>query len=341
MTIAGVNLIPETSIHEMVELAVEAERLGFERCWVYDEGLVTRDVHVTMTAIAAATETLLIGPGITNPYTRHPAQTASAIATLDEMSRSRAFLGIGAGGSLTLDPIGLERTRPLTAVREAIDVARALFTGTTTTFDGATAQLRSATMAYGRTDTEIWLAGRGPKMLGLGGAMADGVMLDFIHSEMLADQVELIRTGAATTGNEPRICYSTAIVTDEDDLEFVRPHMTYRLVDAPPAVKDLLGLGADDVDRIRSAMAGGLLAAAEHVRDEWVLPFVISGSIGECGERVTALMDRHGIDEFVLPMFDMSDSLTYLGRVATALDLEPGTSGARRTGPPSGTMDVE
>ena len=87
-------------------------------------------------------------------------------------------------------------------------------------------------------------------------------------------------------------------------------------------------------------MAGGLLAAAEHVRDEWVLPFVISGSISECGERVTALMDRHGIDEFVLPMFDMGDSLAYLRRVAAALDLEPGTSREPRTGPSSGTMDV-
>lgn len=330
MTVAGVNLIPETSIHEMVGLAVEAERLGFGRCWVYDEGLVTRDVHVTMTAITAATRTMLVGPGITNPYTRHPAQTASAIATLDEMSQGRAFLGIGAGGSLTLDPIGIERARPLVAVREAIEVARALFTGTTSTYEGETAQLRSARLAYGRGDIEIWLAGRGPKMLQLGGAVADGVLLDFIHTERLADYVGLIRRGAATTGNWPRICYSTAIVTNEDDLEFVRPHMTYRLVDAPPVIKDLLGLDVDDVERIRSAMAGGLLAAAEHVRDEWILPFVISGSIHECGERVTALMERHGIDEFLLPMFDMPDSVGYLRRVAAVLDLSPGASAARR-----------
>ena len=321
MTFASINLIPETAIADMVELAVEAEELGFRRCWVYDEGLVTRDVYVVMTAIAAATRDLRIGPGITNPYTRHPAQTASAIATLDEMTGGRAFLGIGAGGSLTLDPIGLARDRPLTAVREAIDVARALFADAPADYAGSTARLESASMAYGRSDTEIWLAGRGPKMLHLGGAHADGVMLDFIHIESLGDYVDLIRSGARETGNEPEVCYSTAVVTDQDDLEFVRPHMTYRLVDAPDAVKEQLGLRPADVDRIRSAMAGGLQAAAEHVRDEWVLPFVIAGTSHECGEQVSRLMEQHGIDEFLLPMFEMPDAMAYLRRVAEALDL--------------------
>ena len=120
----SINVIPETSISSIVALAVTAERLDFDRCWVYDEGLATRDVFVTMSAIAAATSTLQIGTGITNPYTRHPAQTASGIASLDELSGGRAFLGIGAGGSLTLDPLDIERQRPLTAVREIIEVCR-------------------------------------------------------------------------------------------------------------------------------------------------------------------------------------------------------------------------
>lgn len=106
----GINIIPEGPIAGLVEVAVEAERLGFGRCWAYDEGLATRDVYVTLAAIAAATSTIEIGPGITNPYTRHPAQTASAVASLDELSGGRAFLGIGAGGSLTLTPLGIDVT---------------------------------------------------------------------------------------------------------------------------------------------------------------------------------------------------------------------------------------
>lgn len=310
----SINVIPECAIDRIVALAVYAEKLGFDRCWVYDEGLTTRDVYVTMAAIAAATERLEIGPGITNPYTRHPAQTASAIASLDEMSGGRAFLGIGAGGSLTLDPIGLDRVRPLVAVRDAIAVSRKLFGGHTVDHDGPTATLRSANMSYGRDDIEIWLAGRGPKMLALGGEVADGVMLDFIHKPSLGEYVDRIRsTGPA------RICYSTAVITGAHDLEFVRPHMTYRLVDAPQPVKDAIGIGAEDVARIRDAMSGGLQAAAVHVRDEWIAPFVVMGTEAECGAEINSLCDEYSIEEFLIPMFDMVDQHAYLARVAAAL----------------------
>ena len=307
----SINVIPEGPIAGIVELAVRAETLGFDRCWVYDEGLVTRDVYVTMAAIAGATDRLVVGPGITNPYTRHPAQTAAAIASLHELSGGRAFLGFGAGGSLTLDPIGLERHRPLRAVGEAIEVARRLYSGETVTFSGELFELRSATMAYAADDIEIWLAGRGPKMLALGGRVADGVMLDFIHKPDLGNYVDRVRSGRA----QARICYSTAVVTTDDDLEFVRPHMTYRLVDAPQPVKDALGLGEDDVSRIRAAMSGGLEAAAEYVRDEWIRPFVLTGSAADVHDEVHQLGDRYGIEEFLLPVFDMPDPRGYLERL--------------------------
>ncbi|NIR37666.1 MAG: LLM class flavin-dependent oxidoreductase [Actinobacteria bacterium] len=315
----SINLIPETPIAEMVGLATHAEDLGFDRCWVYDEGLVTRDVYVTMAAIAAATERLEVGPGITNPYTRHPAQTASAVASLDEATGGRAFLGIGAGGSLTLDPIGLARSRPLGAVRETIEVCRALFGGEAVDYDGEHVTLSSARLDYGRPEIEIWLAGRGPRMLQLGGAAADGVMLDFIHRPSLGGYVDLVRTGAAPADRTPRICYSTAVVTDADDLEFVRPHMTYRLVDAPPPVKEALGLGPDDVERIRSAMGGGLRAAADHVRDEWIEPFIVRGTPAECAATLSGLVREHGFEEFLVPMFEMPDAHGYLTRVADVL----------------------
>jgi len=319
--IKSINLIPEAPISEMVDVAVHAESLGFDKCWVYDEGLATRDVYVTMSAIAAATTELRLGPGITNPYTRHPAQTATAIASLDELSGGRAFLGIGAGGSLTLDPLAIERPKPLTAVDETIAACRALWSGESVDLDGEHIRLRSAHLGHGRPDIEIWLAGRGPRMLRLGGARADGVMLDFIHQPSLADYMALARSGVEEGGDEPRICYSTAIVTSDDDFEFVRPHMTYRLVDAPQPVKDALRIDDAASDRIRLALQGGIHAAAEHVHDEWILPFVIAGSTHDCGVQLADLIERHGFEEFLLPMFDMPDVRGYLGRVAAVLDL--------------------
>ncbi len=300
----ALNVMPEGPIERTVELARLAETLGYERCWVYDEGLAARDVYVTMTAIAAATASLEIGPGITNPYTRHAGVTAGAIAALDELSGGRAFLGIGAGGSLTLDPLSIGRDRPLAAVRETIDACRRLFAAETVSVDGVHVRLREASLPHARTGTEIWLAGRGPRMLELGGAACDGVFLDFLYKPHLRKVVERIRGAGRAAGNEPSIAYSTMLVTDDDTMAVTKPHLTYRLVDSPPEVQESIGLSGADADRIRAALAGGLQAAAEHVRDEWVLPFVIAGTPEECSQELHGLAAEHGIDSFVVPLLD-------------------------------------
>jgi 5,10-methylenetetrahydromethanopterin reductase len=272
-----------------------------------------------MTAIAMGTETIEIGPGITNPYTRHPSTTAAAIASIDELSGGRAFLGVGVGGSLTLDPLGIDRSRPLTAVRETIEGCRRLFQGHPVDLEGNFLTLRGARLGFARPDIEIWLAGRGPKMLQLGGETCDGVMFDFIHKEVIPDVIELVGQGAARSGNRPKLCYSTMIVTNERAMEQTRPQLTYRLVDSTPRVKELLGITEDDVARIRNAMAGGPHAAAEHVRDEWVYPFIISGSIDECAAELSETVRRHQIDEFLLPVFELDTAIDLMEAVAPVL----------------------
>jgi len=319
MISGSVNLIPEASVDSMRDLAIMSEKLGFERCWVYDEGLATRDVYVTMTAILRATENLIVGPGITNSYTRHPGQTAAAIASLDEMSDGRAFLGIGAGGSLTLDPLGIQRYKPLETVRQTISACRQLFAGEKVDLEGPVFSFKSAQLDYGRSDIEIWLAGRGPKMLDLGGAFTDGVMLDFIFKPSLGEYVNQIRMGAEREGNDPKICYSTMIVTDDESLEIVRPHMTYRLVDSPAKVMEELGISEKDISNIRGALADGLEAAAEYVSDDWVLPFVISGSVKECADELADLFEMHGFDEFMIPVFEPDSGISLLETTAQVL----------------------
>ena len=298
------NVMPHGSVERAVELARLAESLGYERCWVYDEGLAASDVYVAMTAIALSTKSLMVGPGITNPYTRHAGATASAIATLDEVSGGRAFLGIGAGGSLTLDPLAIARERPLTAVRETIDACRRLFAGETVSIEGSHVRLSGASLLNVRAATEIWLAGRGPRMLELGGAACDGVLVDFIYKPHLGPAIERIRGAGRAAGNDPRIAYSTMLVTDDDTMAAVKPHLTYRLVDSPAEVQEAIGLTDSSAAEIRAALADGLEAAAEHVRDEWALPFVIAGSSSECGRELQSLAAQHGIESFVVPLLD-------------------------------------
>jgi 5,10-methylenetetrahydromethanopterin reductase len=301
----GVLVSPVQPAAATLALARLAEQRGYESVWVADEGLGTRDVFVTMAAIAGVTSTIRIGTGIVNPYNRHPALTAAAIASLDELSGGRAFLALGAGGSLALGPLTIARRHPLARVREAIEVIRELFSGDVVTYEGETLGLRGARITYARPDIEIWFAGRSPLLLAHAGSAADGVLLEFLHKPSLGTFVSQVRSGAERVGRPlPHLLYSTIVVTSPDRLDHIRPHMTYRLVDSSDEVKAHLGITPEHVLAIREAMAGGIHAAAHLIPDEWIEPFVVMGSPEQCAVEIASITRRHGFEGFVLLMAD-------------------------------------
>lgn len=311
----SVALLPSGSVGRLAELGALAEQLDFSRCWVYDEGLVTRDVYVTLTAIATRTERIPLGPGITNPYVRHPGATAAAIASLDEYSGGRAFVGIGAGGGLTLDPLGIDRRRPLGAVADTVRALRALFGGERVDLDGDTFSLRGARLTYGRPDIEITVAGRGPRMTALGGQLADGFNLSYIHKDLLGSHTAALRRAAA--GRPFRISYATAVVTTDEEFEEARAQLSFRLVDSPPAVKERIGMTEEHTAAIRRALGqGGPSAAAAHVDPEWVPSFVVAGTPAACATELRSLLAANDIDEFQLPTSSLETAGPSMERLA-------------------------
>ena len=298
----GISLMPHGPVADLVGLARIAENLGCCRCWVYDEGLATRDVYVAMTAVALATSTIRVGTGITNPYSRHPGTTASAIATIDELSGQRAFVGIGAGGGMTLGPMGIERRRPVAAVEAMVGALRGLYAGEEVDVESEGFGFRSARLDYGRADTEIFLAGRGPRMTDLGGRLADGFVLSWVHRDLLDDHVAALRVAAKIHGRRFTIVWSTMLVTTDADLWMARESLSFRLPDSPVAVKEMIGMTEDDTRAIRDALRhGGPPAAAHLVREEWVPHFVLMGSPEAVADEMRHTMARCGIDEFQLP----------------------------------------
>lgn len=319
MVTLGINVIPDGTISDAVAVARAAEAAGFSVCRVYDEGLVTHDVYVVASAILMSTERMAVGPGITNPYTRHPAQTAVALASLDALAPGRVMSGFGPGGTLTLDPMGIERQQPLAALADLMTACRELWKGAIVNYSGTTIDLRSATLGSGAVDIPVWLAGRGPKVLELGGTLADGVMLDFLHEATLLESAVRVRAAGEHVGRQPLLSYSTSVVLNRDDLEAVRPHMTYRLIDSPAEIRARIGLDDAARQRIRDALADGLAAAAVEVRDEWITPFILHGDEHSVRARFAELCERIGANEFILPVFNMPDPVEYVDRVGRVL----------------------
>ena len=312
-------VMPEGPVELVVEAAVAAERLGCSRVWIPDEGLAARECWVTLGAVAAATETVEVGTGITNAYTRHPGMTAAAVATLDEASGGRAALGIGAGGALTLTALAIERRAPVTAMRELVTTSRALWSGETVDGDGVAGGFRQARLGYGRPDIPVWLAGRGPRVMQLGGELADGFIVSFVHKELIGEHVTLIRGTADAHGRpRPRLCYMTALATTEQAREAARAGLTFRLVDSPADVKDRIGLDSQAEAAIRQGLAdGGPAAAARFVRDDWVDAFVISGPPDECRSELSELVAANGIDEFQVSVSNLHTAAEDLELAAT------------------------
>jgi 5,10-methylenetetrahydromethanopterin reductase len=311
-------IMPDGPVRQVVDAAVHAEAMGCERVWIPDEGLSGRECWVTLGAVAAATERVGIGTGITNAYTRHPGVTASAVATLDELSGGRAALGIGAGGGLTLGPLALERRAPLIAMRELATVSRDLWRGEKVNRSGVGGSFAGASLSYGRPDIPIWFAGRGPKVMALGGVLGDGFILSYVHKNLIGGHVAAVRDAARAAGRTPpRLAYMTMIATDDEAREAARAALTFRLVDSPPEVRERLGL--DDARRgaLRGAIAdGGPPAAAHLVRDEWIDQFVITGTPAECGAELERILHEHAIDEFQVSIPHPADAANVLSTVA-------------------------
>src|SRR5678815_2595029 len=89
----GLLILPAYEPARLADLAVLAESTGFDDFWLADERFF-REVYACLTLCALRTRRIRLGPCVTDPYSRHPALTAMAIATLDELSGQRAVLGL-------------------------------------------------------------------------------------------------------------------------------------------------------------------------------------------------------------------------------------------------------
>src|SRR5205809_3291161 len=130
----GFTLKPEHTIETTLDLARLGESVGFDYLWLFDSHVLWREPYALLTLIAEHTEKLRLGTCVTNPCTREPSVTASALATLDEVSGGRMDLGIGRGDSarrvLGKPPITLAHTE------EAIKVIRDLVEGRSVVYEG-------------------------------------------------------------------------------------------------------------------------------------------------------------------------------------------------------------
>ncbi len=177
-------------IYEIAGISKTAEDSRFTHLTFIDSQNLSRDTYVAMTIAAASTHRILVGQGVTIPFTRHPSVTANATATLDELSGGRVFLGFGAGGS-ALTTMGMN-PRTMNEFKEAVQFIRKYMKGEEANYKGA--KMHSE---WVRKSVPIYIASTGPRSLQLSGELADGIIFPgTTHPVIIKWNLEQIEKGA-------------------------------------------------------------------------------------------------------------------------------------------------
>lgn len=216
------EITPGMSPAEAVELGVLVEEAGFDRLGVSCVAMWP-DTYQLQSLIATRTTRIQIGSMVTNPYTRHAAVHASALATLHELSDGRAFCGIGVGAGL--EELGIDYPRPVRTLRETVSVLRGLLSGETVSFDGETLTVdETALLRPPTTKVPIAIGTRSPGVMKLAGELADIALVGARHltPEIVARYRGWLAEGAARVGRDvseievlPRV---TLCISDDEDL---------------------------------------------------------------------------------------------------------------------------
>ncbi len=185
----GVTFMLDPPASRVVKWAKLAEDNGFDYVWAWDSNVLWQEPYPVFSLIAAGTERVKIGTCVTNPATRDITVTASALATLNEISGGRMVMGIGRGDSARR-VIGKP---PVTVahLEEACRTIKDLVEGREVDYEGTRTQLKWASGTL-----PVWVAAYGPKALRCAGRVADGLIMQLADPYIIEWSLKYVREGA-------------------------------------------------------------------------------------------------------------------------------------------------
>lgn len=302
----GIEFVPHEPVEKVVELTRCAEEAGFEYCWITDH-YNNRNVYSFLTAIAQTTKKMMIGPGVTNPYLIHPAVTASAIASIDEISNGRAILGISAGDKTVLSSLGVELQRPLDTMSESIQLIRKLLAGGRMDFDGKIFKLKGVKLNFKpKHEIPVYVGAQGPEMLRLAGRISNGVLINASHPLDVSYAVQLIRKGSDEAGRDfseiDIAAYTSFSIasSDEEAKKAARPVVVFIVSSTPPTVLERHGISIDDASKVREALKSGNFGMAmASITEKMLDSFCIHGTPSDCIRRIEEI-SKSGVTQLVV-----------------------------------------
>ena len=238
-----------------------------------------------------------MGPGVTNPYVRSPAISASAIATIDEISNGRATFGIGPGDKATFDALGIAWDKPVSTIKAAIADINTLLAGEKTEAGAALGGAKKVQDAI-----PIYMGAQGPKMLETAGEIADGVLINASNPKDYEAAMPMIKKGIGDQAKDFDVAAYTAtsIGTDSEAAKnAAKIVVAFIAAGSPPPVIERHGLPEGFNTQMGEFLAQGNFGGAiGAVTEEALDAFSVCGTPDEFIPKIEALADM-GVTQYV------------------------------------------
>lgn len=307
-------------IREGMAFAQYAESKGFEAVWQAESRLV-REATVPMAAFASVTNTIKVGSGVVDCWSRNPARLAATFSTLDDLAPGRVILGIGAWWDPLAQKVGISRAKPLRAMREIVTAVRALLHNETVTFNGEFVHFDGIELDYvyqerRAKDVPIYIGATGMQMMELTGEIADGVVLNYLVSPDYNKQaLEALQNGANKAGRKiedidrPQLVVCSVHEDRQTALDMAREMVTQYLGQQPHIMK-ASGVPQTLLDKVGEVLTWPatheqVTAASKLVPDEIVQMLTASGTPAEAREQVRHYVNNGATCPILYPLGDV------------------------------------
>lgn len=294
------------SPEQIASTAGLGESLGFGELWFAEDYFYTGGISA-VTGALAATERIPVGTGIVSAVVRHPAVLAMEIATLARMYPGRFWPGIALGLPDWLRQMGVYPRSSLSAVRECVEAVRDLIVGKELTGQGEMFSFDRVRLTHPLEEaTPIYMGAVAPRMLGLAGELADGVILPvFAGARYIEWATEQIAAGRARAGRSDPcrlVVFAFFSVADSDataraevrDLFATYLHLSVgmtQLFDVPGIAAELAELGV-----------GGASGVERGMPELWLDDLAVIGDPDTCAARIERLLAAGADSVILFPM---------------------------------------
>ncbi|MDP1714886.1 MAG: LLM class flavin-dependent oxidoreductase [Anaerolineales bacterium] len=294
-------------LRDGLDYAKYAEEKGFEAVWQAESRLV-RDAIVPMAAYAAVTDKIKVGSGVINNWTRNIGLLAATFLTLDDLAPNRIICGIGAWWDPLAKNVGIDRKKPLLAMRETVQVMRRLLNMERVTFHGEFHHVDGIELdvVHGRREPRnvpIMIGATGDLMMEMTGEIADGCVLNYCVAPEYNDKaLELLEKGAKKAGRKiedidrPQLIVCSVDEDHNKAIEYTKELLCQYLAQQPHIAK-ASNVSQEVISNIQSTLGWPAtkeqINKAKHfVPDELVHKITASGTPAEARAKVTEYVKR-------------------------------------------------